>query len=549
MTQHRCALALDPAASDAWLQLGAGDTLDPAKPWNRSYLGRALTLAPDDPGLAGALVIALAKIGDTKASLALAERLSRRQAQAKKPMVDLRGRRSRIAEFPGDPSAHADIAVDYTNLEDYARSIAHAKRIMAIMPDSERTWHFIAHGYRALGDISEFERSMARYALALKATIPIDVQNAARARVGAPQYVSYIGELALQADLYVKAVKLGYLPPRKLIWPVHGHALANTAYMELWRDHIEFIEDAATCAAVLNDPSLPVHDAHWLTFPDGITRLKERAMYEIQREWESRQLPPVIGLDADAMEHGRAILRRFGLGDSDWFVVLHVRDSGFNLSSGRDEVRQVLRNARIETFDPAIKLIAERGGYVFRIGHPSSRPHSAGARFFDMAHSEFSSPHLDVFLCAQARFFLGVTSGPSTVSTSFGVPSVLTNIIPASLGPFRGTDTFITKLLWSAREQRHLTLREMLLPPLQGLFEPSVFRALGIECHDKTPAEILATVREQLDRHDRSYVQASETEILQHRAREIYAVTGNPFIGRFGDAFLSAHKETLGLDA
>ena len=39
---------------------------------------------------------------------------------------------------------------------------------MAIMPDSERTWHFIAHGYRALGDINEFERSMARYALALK---------------------------------------------------------------------------------------------------------------------------------------------------------------------------------------------------------------------------------------------------------------------------------------------------------------------------------------------------------------------------------------------
>ena len=97
MTQHRRALALDPTASDAWLQLGAGDTSDPAKPGNRGYLGRALSLAPNDPGQAGTLVIALAKIGDTKASLALAERLSRLQAQAKGPTADLRGRRSRIA--------------------------------------------------------------------------------------------------------------------------------------------------------------------------------------------------------------------------------------------------------------------------------------------------------------------------------------------------------------------------------------------------------------------------------------------------------------------
>lgn len=62
MMQNRRALALDPAASDAWLQLGAGDSSDPAKPGNRGYLGRALSLAPDDPGLAGALVIALGSV-------------------------------------------------------------------------------------------------------------------------------------------------------------------------------------------------------------------------------------------------------------------------------------------------------------------------------------------------------------------------------------------------------------------------------------------------------------------------------------------------------
>ena len=461
--------------------------------------------------------------------------------------VDLRGRRRRIAEFPDDPSAQADIAVDYTNLGDHDRSIAHAKRILALVPGSGRTWHFIAHCHRTLGDIAEFERSMAKYVLALKATTPIEEQNAGRARVGAPQYVSYIGELSLQAALYVKAVRLGYLPPRKLIWPVHGHALANPAYMELWRDHIDFLHYPAACAAALEDASLPVHETHWLAFPDGTVRMKERALYDVQREWEQRQLPPVLRLDADALERGRSLLRRFGLEDSDWFVVMHIRDSGYNLATGRDESRQVLRNARIETYDPAIRLITERGGYVFRIGHPSSRPHSAGDRFFDVAHSDLGSPFFDVYLCAQARFFLGVTSGPLTVSTSFGVPSVLTNVIPASFGPFGGQDLFLTKRLWSTRGGRYLTLREMLTPPLQEAVLPSVFEGLGIECHDNTPDELAAIVRQRLDQCDGLYVPDPEAEILQERSREVYAETGNPRIGSFGDAFLLAHAEALGL--
>jgi putative glycosyltransferase (TIGR04372 family) len=515
-----------------------------------TYYGRALCIEAGNETLIRLATSSLAYAGETAAALTLSERAS--QPRAKSLVDDARDCRCRIATDPSDAARHADLAITLYRNGEFALYIAFARRSLAIDP-KVHDWRNVARTYRRLDDTAEAERCFSRYVRRQHETMSPEAAKSARVLNATPNDVSALGELALQADLYLKAVNLGYLPRRRLLWPVHGQVICNRAYLEMLREHIDFPEDAAACATLEADTSIPTHETDWLAFPDGSVRIKERAMLLVQREWEARRLPPIMKLDDQSLERGRSTLRRLGLRESDWFIVLHVRDAGYNLATGRNESVHVLRNARIENYADALKHVVDRGGAVFRIGHPSSRRMPTGERIFDIAHSDIGSPFFDIFLCAQARFYLGVPSGPSTVASSFGVPSLLTDCLQAkfhaqaSAGGFLGRDRFLVKLFWSRTMERYLVLEEMLRLPLKHETNPSDFKSWGLECRDNTPDDILAAICEYLDRLDDVHEPDPESEALHRRVQGIYDATDTPLISRMADSFLRSHKATLGL--
>ena len=76
----------------------------------------------------------------------------------------------------------------------------------------------------------------------------------------------------------------------------------------------------------------------------------------------------------------------------------------------------------------------------------------------DYAHSELRNDRMDVFCMSQCRFLLGTTSGPS--AATFGVPLVMTNVVPRSFRSFSRHDLLRPKLYRSRRRDAYLSFGE-----------------------------------------------------------------------------------------
>ena len=165
----------------------------------------------------------------------------------------------------------------------------------------------------------------------------------------------------------------------------------------------------------------------------------------------------------------------------------------------------------------------------------------------DYARHPLRSERLDVVLCARARFLLGNTSGLFLVSTAFGVPCALANMIPMSvLAPCR-RDISVPKLLYHQREQRMLRFGEVLGSPLGNYRYAKLYADDGIVPVENTPDEILELVREMLDRLEGRFEETDEDRKLQERFMKLLQ-PGHYSYGaasRMGAAFLRKYRHLL----
>jgi putative glycosyltransferase (TIGR04372 family) len=158
------------------------------------------------------------------------------------------------------------------------------------------------------------------------------------------------------------------------------------------------------------------------------------------------------------------------------------------------------RNASIDDYIPAIKLITERGGYVIRLGDRSMRPAPKIDGLIDYALSPEKSPAIDIFFCGTSRFVIGTTSGLTTACVSFGTPLVLVNCISNDWQLWSDNTHFIVKPVRDIRNKRFVPFAEVFVPPIQGyLINSQVMRRKGLEPIPNTPEEITEAVRYKLD--------------------------------------------------
>ena len=154
------------------------------------------------------------------------------------------------------------------------------------------------------------------------------------------------------------------------------------------------------------------------------------------------------------------------------------------------------------------------------------RPLPVMEQVIDYAHSDLRSDWMDVFLCAQCRFFIGTSSGLHLVATAFGVARVLTNYLATCVVPFSSQDLFIPKLCWSVDQQRYLTFGELMSPPVSTSVLQHQYDHMGVKVVDNSHLEINDLVTEMLDRLDGTLVYSKEDERLQERFKTLTAVKG-----------------------
>jgi putative glycosyltransferase (TIGR04372 family) len=216
-------------------------------------------------------------------------------------------------------------------------------------------------------------------------------------------------------------------------------SLAQCANLELfnyWHDLIEIVEDYPA-----NTPRMGVS---YMLAVNG-KQFYYQALDSIYKLWhESNNSQPLLKLSPLHISSGHRFLDKMGITMQDWFVCMHIRETGYHSDQHWDRTR----NSDPHTYISAIQEIILRGGWVIRMGDASmSTIPFVHDRFIDYAHSPFKSPLLDVFLAASCHFFIGTGSGLSEVPKLFGVNTIFLNWAVLNVFSWSASDIIIPKKL------------------------------------------------------------------------------------------------------
>ncbi|HYA29705.1 MAG TPA: TIGR04372 family glycosyltransferase, partial [Acidobacteriota bacterium] len=264
-----------------------------------------------------------------------------------------------------------------------------------------------------------------------------------------PIVTNRIGHIAADMDCFLKEKALGRIPHYRWFVLAPAGRVANLQLVKYFARHVTVISNPVACAIlnVMTFSRIMVYDIR-----DYVLALNGPARYyRTNNEWDGR--PPVLSLTEDDRESGRKTLEQMGIPKGSWYVCFHARESGF---SPEDETVHSYRNSDVMAFMPSLREIRRRGGRCIRMGDPSMKALPTIEGVIDYAHLPLRSDQMDVFLCASCRFFLGNTSGLSMMSTVFGVPCALVNMIPVTSMGWLSGDLCIPKLLRKRNETRYL---------------------------------------------------------------------------------------------
>lgn len=319
-------------------------------------------------------------------------------------------------------------------------------------------------------------------------------------------------------DAYVKAGILGMRPPTRTVIlhePWLRRYAVNPCMLDYWRTYIDIIEDEGQLSALR---PLRSKLAFNVTGPmqclDKIIPWGHSAAVFIQREWDEQLRKPLLQLTREHRERGIAALQKLGIPLTGWFATLHVREGKF----GAHRHSEPFRDADINTYRAAIEVVTERGGWVIRLGDPSMTPLPKMHNVIDYANDPIKSDWMDVFLCASARFMIGTSSGPSTISRAFGVPIAMTNYLQASTIYLGAHDLFLPRLLRRRADGALVSFEQQMSLPFSACFSDGMYRNLcGLEVVPNSPAEIRELVEETIDRLDGNINYTPDDQELQHR--------------------------------
>lgn len=350
--------------------------------------------------------------------------------------------------------------------------------------------------------------------------------------------VGRIGHLAAEPDSFLKARALGMVGPGRYFMLAPVNAVANATMLDYWRPHIRIIEDSFVCWIV-------GAMSRWVVMKHDMSRyvLKLDAsqdIYRINAAWAGRA--PLLSLAGTDKEWSDRKFAELGLPDGAWYVCIHVREPGF---SPADEAAHSYRNSDPQAVMAAMNEIVRRGGWCVRMGDPSMTPLKPVKGVIDYAHHPLRSARMDILLCARARFFLGNTSGLTLVSSVFGVPSALANLVPLSVLAFLPTDIGIPKLVRSIREHRILSFGEIMGTAVGDYRYTRLYAEAGLEVIENSPEEICELAVEMIERLNGQHVQDIEEDARQARFMALFrpghyaygsaARVGSDFLRRYAD--------------
>lgn len=442
--------------------------------------------------------------GDTRYQLALAHLMTNEADSAGQRIIEA------IQLYPACAMAHQNMAAKYDRLSWKPEPLDLAGDPEIHLYDA---YHLLGqqlvnigdavHGLKMFGAAMRLQEKLyERYPLpdALVASIAayVGYRPGKPIRIVPYEWVTQIGHLGM-LDALIKMSRLGMRPDVNWVLLAPDNKVVNQEYLSCWEPHFLIVRDEAlinrlfpyqrTCGEQFN--CYVQHDGKVIDWSD--------AAAQAFIEWDNRKLGPLVAASEEVLQYGRAKFDAMGVPKDAWFVVFHARSSGF-YGEGIGFI-QKHRNAPLSSYIPAVHAIVESGGWVVRMGDPSMPKLKPMTRVIDMAHSDYRSRKLDVFLWSSCRFFLGTTSGPTNAVISFHTPTLLVNCVSNYAQSWNKRVMFVLKPFWSIQHRRFMNYRETFAPLVRAsMFNARSMAAEGIYPRANASEDILVATEEMLAR-------------------------------------------------
>jgi putative glycosyltransferase (TIGR04372 family) len=358
-----------------------------------------------------------------------------------------------------------------------------------------------------------------------------------------------IGHLAGELDCYLKEKKLSQNNNKyiEIILAPHKE-IANKRLLEYFDGHFLIIKSQILCwilKGISKNKLINIDTSEY--FYHIATTGKRIRCYDIYKSY--RGLDPIIKLKEEDYEKGFEWLRKKGIPRNAWFMTFHARDSSFHNERALD---QSFRDSDINNYSLAFKEITERGGWCIRVGANRADKLIPIKGVIESDPVGKDNEWLDIFLCAQSRFFLGSSSGFILLPTIFGTPIVKVNGAPLSAFPHNHRDLYIPKLIYSTNERRYLSFKEIFDSEISNAANIEDFEKLKLICLENSQEDIKDVVIEMIDN-----INSKETSdnndadtVNQENVRKLLRPDhiGYNYISKLGREFLIKHEYLLKLN-
>ena len=238
-----------------------------------------------------------------------------------------------------------------------------------------------------------------------------------------------------------------------------------------------------------------------------------------------------LRISEEAGQRGLALLKDLGVDQYKWFACLHIREAGWLGDHDR-----MWKNQNVLNYLPVIDYIGKLGGCVIRMGDETMTPISDKPHLIDYARSTYRSGFGDIYLCSEARFFIGCHSGLRVLPELFLTPTVNVNIWPLSPLDFHEKSLTIFSKVFSPHLGRCLSLNEVMAEPTFCFRETDdEYRASGWTIIENSPQEILEAVKEFIDIIDTDSFGrwSSDQRFFQEQLQT--TLRSSKFVREFGD--------------
>lgn len=348
-----------------------------------------------------------------------------------------------------------------------------------------------------------------------------------------------IGGLAASCDLFIRKNIL--LPNKfKVCFIIRNGC--NKTLINMFKKHI-FIFESNLCK-ILFDLSKEKLIKHEL-FINVIENQHAYKEYDV--------LSPQLVLSSKQKKIGYSLLlNELGITKNDWWVCFHVRSPGYleKLHKGRDFSYHNYRDFSEESLHEGVKEVTDRGGYAILMSDKNKSPNfKYNNKVIQYNKNTFKSDFLDIFLSAEARFFIGSSSGFTTVPKILGTLVGVCNQTPFNHLLNQKNSLMIFKKLLCLKTYKILTYDELLK---RGLFDRKkgwkfsgeYLRENHLQAEENSSKEILGLVRDMFNLIEKKSNSKIENNLKKQFKRHFFKNDKHiDYGGNIAPSFLLLNKD------